>query len=273
MVFSFLELTTRVWHDNFRTVPVPAEYGAVAQTPRGILAEYPLGYSDIYRLWQMRHGRALLNGAPPATTADEARVMLLDPAQKGTAQNLALLGVSAIGIHPGAHVDAEVRPSNPARDPGYRLVGRFADGASIWDVVATPAPALVTLPGGFLAPSRSADGFYGFPFVASGGVGLMEVRAKTAATVQLVFDAVPLGGTQRTLRVTDANNQVTFALSRRTHVSVTVSVPRGLSQLLLKIDPAPTSAADAVDISPPYTQATSRPARLQATLVSTNPGF
>ena len=34
------------------------------KTPNGILAEYPLGYSDIYRLWQRVHGPPLVNGAP-----------------------------------------------------------------------------------------------------------------------------------------------------------------------------------------------------------------
>jgi hypothetical protein len=56
LVVSFVELSThRPAH--FRTVPVPAEYSAVKSgTPNGILAEYPPGYSDIYRLWQRVHG-------------------------------------------------------------------------------------------------------------------------------------------------------------------------------------------------------------------------
>src|SRR5207302_1742216 len=80
LVVSFLELTVQPAQGRFRTTPVPPEYAAVERTPPGVLAEYPLGYADVYRLWQGRHGRPLLNGAPPDTTADHARRVLLDPA-------------------------------------------------------------------------------------------------------------------------------------------------------------------------------------------------
>jgi O-antigen/teichoic acid export membrane protein len=270
---SFVELATHTVH-HFRTVPVPPEYQALRETPNGTLAEYPLGYSDIYRLWQGHHGRPLLNGAPAGSTADAARLVLLDPTQPGTAEDLSLLGVTAIGIHPGAHVDAEVAPGTPTSGRGYRLVGRFPDGSSIWDVVAPAAPALVTLPGGFLPPARSADGFYGFPFVASGGVAAMELRARQAATVRLSFDVQsPAGDGTHTLRVADEHAQRTFPVRGRTHVAVDVAVPRGVSQLLVKVDPAPTSAADAVALSPPRATATSGAAELEAQSLSPDPGF
>src|SRR5205807_2969969 len=127
--------------------PPPPEYAAVRETPYGILADYPLGYSDVFRLWQRVHGHPLMNGARPNTPADTARLMLLEPTQPGTAEALSLLGVTAIGIHPHAHVDAEVLPGNPSKDKDYRLVGRFPEGASVWDVVAPAAPAFVTLAG------------------------------------------------------------------------------------------------------------------------------
>jgi O-antigen/teichoic acid export membrane protein len=113
VVLSFVELAIHPAQRRFRTVPVPPEYAAVERTPPGILAEYPLGYSDIYRLWQREHGRPLLNGAAPETPADSARLVLLDPTEPGTAEDLSLLGVSTIAIHPGAHVDAEVPPRVP----------------------------------------------------------------------------------------------------------------------------------------------------------------
>ena len=272
LVVSFVELARDPVKYRSRTVPVPQEYVALDRTPRGILAEYPLGYSDIYRLWQRRHGRPLVNGAPPGTTADEARLVLLEPSQPGTAQNLALLGVTAIGIHPGAHVDSEVLPRDPAHDSGYRLVGRFPDGASIWKVVASPAPAFVTLPGGFGLPRLEPNGLVAYPLTAGGGVAVFNVRAKSAGVLRLVFEARPPSG-ERSLRVADDHAEQAFTLRGWTTVSVLVAVPRGVSQLLVKTDPPATSEADAVLISTPRTEPVSGEPALHAQLVSPDPGF
>jgi O-antigen/teichoic acid export membrane protein len=273
MVISFLELTIHPAEYRFRTVPVPPEYSAVDRTPPGALAEYPLGYSDIYRLWQSRHGRPILNGAPVNTEADAARFVLLDPAQPGTAETLALLGVTAIAIHPGAHVDAEVPPTDPGGVAGYRLVGRFSDGASVWQVTAAPAPALVMLAGGFAAPKRLADGSVGYAFNSSSGVGALNLAAPKAGVVELVFDATPPAGKQRTLRIADSKTEQAFPLSGRTRISVLVEVPRGQSQLLVKTDPAPTSDADSIVVSAPRTQPGSGSAALHADPISPDPGF
>ncbi len=272
MVVSFLELAIHPAQPRFRSVPVPPEYEAVRQTPNGILADYPLGYSDVFRLWQRIHGHPLLNGAPANTPADAARVMLLDPTQPGTAQALALLGVTAIGIHPGAHVDAEVLPGNPTRAEGYRLVGRFPDGASVWDVVAPPAPAFITI-AGFAKPMREANGLVVYPFIDSGGVGAMEIDAKTPSLVRLVFGARPPHGTKRVLRIDDTSHEDAITLRGWTPISVLVQVPSGQSQLLFKTDPAPTSLADAIVISAPRAESATGSPALHAQLLSPNPGF
>jgi hypothetical protein len=272
MVVSFLELAIHpVKH--FRTVPVPPEYSAIERTPRGILAEYPLGYSDIYRLWQRHHGRPLLNGGPPETPPDYARQVLLDPSQPGTAQTLALLGVSDVGIHPGAHVDAEAPPRDLAGSRGYRLVGRFPHNASVWEVIAPPAAALVTLPGGFANPKPSREGFVGHALVSPAGVGVIDFAAKTPGVVRLVFDAVPPKGTQRPLRIVDPGREHAIVLAGRTRVSVLVEVPRGQSRLLVKTDPAATSQNDAIVLSDPRALKASGEPVLHAELISPDPGF
>ncbi len=272
MVLSFLELALHPAEPRYRSVPVPPEYAAVKETPYGILADYPLGYSDVFRFWQRIHGHPLLNGAPPNTQADSARLMLLDPTQPGTSQSLALLGVTAIAIHPGAHVDAEVLPGSPTPAEGYRLVGRFPDGASVWDVVAQAAPAFVSL-AGFDKPSREPNGLVVYPFVASSGVGALEIAANTASLARLVFVATPPKSGARVLRIDDTSHEVAITLRRPTRVSVLVQIPRGQSQLLLKTDPAPTSLADAILISTPRTEAATGTAQLQAQQLSPNPGF
>jgi O-antigen/teichoic acid export membrane protein len=273
MVVSFGELTIHPAEPRFRTIPTPAEYGAVEQTPVGILAEYPLGSSDVYRFWQTRHERPLLNGAPPETPSDYVRRVVLDPAEPGTARSLSLLGVTAIAIHPNAHVDAEVAPREPSSADGYRLVGRFADGAAVWQVTAPAAPALVTLPGGFAAPRRTEQGFIGYPLVSTAGVGVLELSARESGVVQLVFDVVVPGGGARSLRVADSQHEQQVDVTGRARISVNVMLPRGVSRLLVKTDPPPTSEADALVLSTPHAEAASGAAVLHADRISADPGF
>jgi hypothetical protein len=269
-VLSFLELSThRVAH--FRTLPVPPEYAALERsTPKGILAEYPLGYSDIYRLWQRIHGRPLVNGAPEGSVADQVRAMILDPAQAGTAQTLALLGVTAVMIHPGGPADTPLQPREPTPASGYRFVGRFPDQASVWAVTARPATAVVTLPGGFAAPRLVAGTTVGYPLVSS--VALMQLRTKAAGVIRLVFDATAPSGT-RQLRIQDTQGDHPFTLTGTMHFDLNVEVPRGVSQLILKVDPAPTSETDAIVLSQPSAERASGPTVLFASPYSGDPGF
>jgi O-antigen/teichoic acid export membrane protein len=271
MVLSFLELSThRVTH--FRTVPIPPEYTALERsTPDGIVAEYPLGYSDLYRLWQRVHGRPLVNGAPEGSVADQVRFMVLDPAQIGTAQTLALLGVTAVVIHPGGPADTPLQPREPTPAAGFRLVGRFPGRSSVWAVAVPPATAVVTLPGGFASPRLVAGSVVGYPLVASSGVALMELRAKTPGVIRLVFDATTPSARQ--FRIQDAQGEHPFALSGSMHFDLNVEVPRGVSQLVLKTDPAATSEADAVVLSQPRAERPSGAAALRAIPSSADPGF
>jgi O-antigen/teichoic acid export membrane protein len=272
MALSFFELATHgVAH--FRTVPVPPEYTALKNdTPNGIVAEYPLGYSDIYRLWQRVHGRPLVNGAPDGSVADQARFMILDPAQAETAPTLALLGVTAVAIHPGGPADTPLQPRDPAATPGCRLVGRFPDGSSVWAVVAAPAAALVTLPSGFATPRLVAGDVVGYPLVDTAGVAVLELRAKITGVVRLVFDATAPSG-ERQFRIQDAQGEQPFTFNTSMHFDLNVEVQRGVSQLILKTDPAPTSEADAVVLSRLGVEAASGAATLHAVQMSGDPGF
>jgi hypothetical protein len=138
-------------------------------------------------------------------------------------------------------------------------------------VTARPAPAFVTLPAGFSSP-RLAGGAVVFPLVDPAGVGLFELRAKAAGVVRLVFTAAAPGG-EHQLRLQDTQAEHAFTFTGSTHVDVAVEVPRGVSQLVLKVDPAPASEADAVVISQPLAEPTARPAVLHAIPISTDPGF
>jgi len=268
---SFFELAIAPADNRFRTKPVPAEYLTVESAPPGILAEYPLGSSDVFRFWQREHGRRIVNGAPAATSADEARLVLLDPAATGTAPALKLLGVSAIVVHKHAVADVEVAPRTPTPHDGYRLLARYDNGDSVWEVTAAPAPVFVTLPGGFAAPHLDGD-ILAYPLVSSAGVGVIQLRALRPGIVALVFDLKNPGGTRR-LRIADSQRELAFSLGRTAHVTVNVQFPRGVSQLLLKLDPAASSEADAPVLALPRAHAPRGDTQLQADLVSPDPGF
>jgi hypothetical protein len=271
LVVSSVELATHR-PPHFRTVPTPPEYAALKDdTPAGIVAEYPLGYSDLYRLWQRVHGRPLVNGAPEGSLADEAHLMVLDPKEPGTANALALLGVTAVVLHPGGPGDVPVQPREPAPADGYRLVGRFPDTSSVWAVTAPPAPAFVMFSGGFAPPHRLDNGAVVYPLIASGGVGVMEIRARAAGTVHVDFYAAAPGG-QRNLSVQDSQGEHPYGFTGSVHFSENVEVPRGVSQLIFKTDPA-TSETDAIVLTQPQVGPATGPPTFHAIPVSADPGF
>ena len=230
------------------------------------MSEYPLGYSDIYRLWQRVHDRPLVNGAPAGTAADQAHMVLLDPAQPGTAAALSLLGVTAIEIHPGGPADVPVEPREPTGLAGYRLVGRYADGASVWDVVARPAAALAVPAGGFLAPTRRGAGPLEFPLASPPGT--LELRAKSAGVVLLTFAATVQGGGSTTLHIGDGNRDIAIPVVGTTPVSVAVQVPRGRSEVFLR----PQGSAS-ISVSLPRATASRAQAALSALPLASDPGF
>src|SRR5207248_1765994 len=135
-------------------------------------------------------------GAPAGTSADEARLVLLDPAATGTAPALRLLGVSAVVVHKHAIADVEVAPRTPTQADGYRLLARYGNGDSVWEVTAAPASVFVTLPGGFGPPHLDGNAL-AYPLVSSAGIGVIQLRAKQRGTVALVFDVKNPGAARR----------------------------------------------------------------------------
>ena len=273
---SLVELTISPTRSLERTT-LPAEYTALERTPPGILADYPLG-EDIDRLfWQREHRRPVLNTGVIGSAADQAQRALLHPGAPGTAEALALLGVTAIVTHPDALDYRSGVPDVPGASwgPGYALVTRTGDGSSVWRVVAPAAPALIYFAGGFGDPERPDGTFIGFPFTSPSGVGTIEIRAKAPSIVRLSLEASPPTGRSQVLRLADDQTELSFTLDeQREPVSTLVQVPRGHSYILVKTDPAATSAEDAIVMSAPRatTSAATNP-QLRAVLISPNPGF
>jgi O-antigen/teichoic acid export membrane protein len=271
---SFLELTIDADKPQVRTT-LPPVYQAVERTRPGILAEYPLVEDPDNLFWQREHKRPLLNTSAFGTPSDEARRVLVHPGAPGTAEALALLGVTAIITRPDALDYAENTPDIPRRSwgPGYELVERWPDGTSVWNVTAPAAPALVTLPGGFAGPIRASEDDAGYALVSPSGVGLLEFVAKAPSVVRLTFEATPPGSETRELRMTDEQTEVPFRLDGPTPVSVFVEIPKGRSYVLAKTDPPATSMDDAIVISTPRAHTAAQDPQLRAVPIAPDPGF
>ncbi len=272
---SFAELAFNPTTSRLSTQPEPVEYAALARTPPGIVAEYPLVPQLGYFFWQSVHHRRLLNTSAFGSPADDAQHALVNPSTPGTAAQLALLGVTAIVTHGDAlrWSAAEYRRNPRDWGPGYRLVARSPTGDSMWQVVARPAPALVAAVSGFAPPEALPDGTPAFALVSTSGVGYITIRAKSDSLLRLSFDARPPQGKQRVLRLADESHERRFALNAAALVSAVVAVPRGVSVLLLKTDPAPTSAEDAIVLSHLRVERTKQPAELHALPQDGDPGF
>jgi hypothetical protein len=101
---------------------------------------------------------------------------------------------------------------------------------------------------------------------------VVELRAKAAGVVRLVFDATA-PNVQHRFVVADSQNEHPYTFTTSMHFDLNVDVPRGVSQMLLKIDPAPTSDADAVMLSQPRVEPGNGATALHPTQTSTDPGF
>jgi hypothetical protein len=275
MVASFLELGFDPTKSRLSTHDEPPEYAALSRTPRGVVAEYPLVPEFGYFFWQSVHHRPLLNTDGFGSPADDEQHALVNPSTPGTAEQLALLGVTAIITHGDAlrWSSAAYLPNPKDWGPGYRLVAGSPATSSTWQVVARPAPALVAAVSGFAPPEALEDGTPAFPLISPSGVAYFTIRARREGLVRLSFDADPPNGQRRVLRLADDSTERPFALNGRTHVSVVVDVPRGFSLVLVKTDPAPTSREDAIVLSRLRVQSATQPAQLHALLQDADPGF
>jgi hypothetical protein len=273
MLVSFLELTVTPASPRIR-LDLPATYEAVAETPPGILAEYPLIQNVDWLVWQREHRRPVVSSEAFGTSADDARRMVVDPAAPGTAETLSLLGVTAIVTRANAlDFNLDVPDvSSETWGPGYELVER-TPAAAVWRLVAPAAPALVTLVGGFSGPYSLEPGRVAYPFVSPSGVGTIGFVARAPSAVRLVFDTETPKGQTRVLRLGDAETELPVRLSGRVRVSVLVEVPRGRSFILVKTDPAAESEEDAIVFSTPRATTSAEEPVLHATLESDDPGF
>jgi hypothetical protein len=244
---SFLELSTVPPATVTDLRRPPPEYAAVRAGPPGAVAEYPLVSSDQalnseYLLRQRLYGRPLVNGAPLASFADAVRSVVVDPSAPGVASMLAALGVSTIVVHEGFYpaVGAPTPPS--ALRKGYRLLRRFSDGASVWEVTAAPAPAFGVFGAGF-GFSEPTSGQPTARWMGSSR-GTVEVVAHRAGRYTIAFQVTSYARPRR-LQLNGPGGSRSFVVPTggRT-VSFRLRLPRGRSRIRVATSPGPELIPD-----------------------------
>jgi hypothetical protein len=244
---SFTELTIvpPTTHTDLGTPP--PEYEKLRSVPRGIVAEYPLAPAEgaltsDYLFWQGTHGHKLVNGAPAGTFADGVRQTLVDPMAPGTSNALAALGVFTLVVHPPLY--AAIGQASPPADlgSGYRVLGRFPGGASLWRVTARQAPALAVFTEGF-GPAEPQAGQPPARWLESarGTVELIGVRpGRYVARFFVGSYARP-----RQVRISGRNGERSFSIPPEgVTLRIPVVIPKGRSLLTVRTSPGPEPIPD-----------------------------
>jgi hypothetical protein len=230
----------------------PPEYLALRTAPPGVVAEYPLVALDAarnsdYLFWRRVDRRRLLNGAARGSFPNAVREALIDPLSPGTAASLSTLGVSTILVHPDVYTSLGV-PKQPPEDPGpgYRLLGRFPDGTSMWKVLATPALALAAFGSGFGAPELTGPQPSRWLLATDGTV---DMYARRAGLYRASFEVISYGR-PRAVRINAGGRSRRFIASPSgADVSLPLRVPAGHSTLRVETSPGPEPIPDGRSVS------------------------
>ena len=230
----------------------PPEYRALQKAPPGIVAEYPLVALDEarnsdYTFWRRVDGRRLLNGASHGSFPDVVREALEDPASPGTAAALSALGVAAILVHPDVYTSLGVpKPAPKDLGFGYRLLGRFPDGTSMWKVTAPPAPALAAFGSGFGASELTGREPSRWLLENDGTI---EMYARRAGLYRARIGMVSYGR-PRTVWIEGGRGSRRFvAPPGGADFSLLLHVPAGQSTLTVKTRPGPERIPDGRSVS------------------------
>lgn len=240
---TILEL--RVTHPGVYYDPaaMPPEYAFLAETPTGVLGEYPLvagenSTSSAYLVRQRGHGWPLLTPGPGAGAKSEVegvRRSLVDPMAPGVAASLAALGVTVVMTRPDTlarALEIELPAEAPTLGRGYRLVGSTPDRTSVWTVTAQPARAIAYLDArSFLTPTVDRSGQIVQPLRgARGKLAVLAVRPFDG-TIELRLTS--LDGVAR--RVSVGRSTAVVGPSAVT-ISIPVRLSRGRAEIAIVVD-------------------------------------
>ena len=207
-----------------------------------IVVEYPeVGnqFHQRYYMWgHFFHGHPVLNAVSEAGyPGGEFTREVTSPRTKETAVLLATAGVRYATLNPWAFTALGI--SEPRElPPGFRLLERFEDGASVWEVVARPADGFgVFMPGGFDVQHIEAGRNWRWMISPRGTVDLY-VRAP--GTYRAIFTVSAAGGRTYSLRAVSGDGfSDTARVASQRDVSLLVHAPAGKSTVTLEVSPGP----------------------------------
>jgi hypothetical protein len=216
----------------------PDAYAAVRRDS-GVVVEYPAYGSDRldsaeYLLRQTVHRRPLLNGAGRGTPAEAMRAMLVDPAARGVASSLALLGVTTIVTRPTTYAwQSRIVPfSEPdVYGAGYELASGRSGGLRVWRVTADPAPAFAVYRDGSVAEPipGSSPGHLRYPVL--GTAVDIDVYAKRRGVLTMRLEVMGTSGGR--LVVAGADTRQAVDIPGSGVVKIALRVPPGRSSVRL----------------------------------------
>ena len=228
----------------------PAYYTTVRAAPEGVLAEYPLARADQavtsdYLFWQRKHGRRLVNTTQLSTFPDAVGQALADPSSPETSSALAALGVSVVVVRPNTYALTGGPSGFPRMGTGYRFLGG-ADGASVWRVVARPAPAIATFRTGFGA-TETPPGFHASRWLNADN-GVVDMYAPRAGLYLARFQ-ISSYGRRRAVKLDGRRGTKLFSLAAPRTISLPLRLPRGRSHVVLSTQPGPEPIPDGRHVS------------------------
>ncbi len=225
---------------------MPAYYRAVESSPDGNLAEYPLTKAEQaptsgYLFWQRKHRRPLVNGAAADSFAEAAGQSLIDPNSPETPSELAAMGVTSVVVRPTTYSFSSGRPGPARLRRGYRLLGRYPGGTSVWQVVARPAPAISTFTDGFShAETLAGQPTSRWMISSEASIDLYAWRAGTYRATFLIGSY----GVPRVVRFSGEGQTRAVGVSATRAVTLPVSLPSGHSRIDVTANPGPQVAPD-----------------------------
>jgi len=211
---------------------LPPVYEALAKLPPGGIAEYPLtGPADPqmtgFLIWQVQHGRPLVNGGANGSFGGAVRESISNPHAPGTASTLAAMGV----------VGVIVRPPDSALTtppPGFDVAYRGSDGLTLWRVTAQPS-AVAVLGTGFGPGEDAGDGRWNHWLTKNPGeVVLWSPRAHN---LRLLFSASSFARPRAAGISGESGRVCRIIIGSDAAVAVTVAVPRGFSSVRVTTRP------------------------------------